>query len=132
MIPGQRNFGKLFDLSGQVTLITGAGAGFGEALAVGFAEPGCNGAVADVNLDSGRRTAEKLRKRGRQSVAVGADVWSPDAIKAMVNAVVREFGRIDILVNSAGISQHAAALDLSGGSWDRVVDVNLRGTFLCC
>jgi len=132
MDPGQHNIRKLFDLSGQVALITGAGAGFGEALAVGFAEYGCDVAVADVNLDGARRTAQKIKDLGRRSMAVRADVSSPDDIKAMVESVVKELGTIDILVNSAGISHHRPALELPVEDWDRVLDVNLRGTFLCC
>jgi NAD(P)-dependent dehydrogenase (short-subunit alcohol dehydrogenase family) len=128
----QHNLGKLFDLSGRVALITGAGAGFGEVIAVGFAEYGCDVAAADVNLDGARRTEEKVMKRGRRSVAIRADVSSPDEIKTMAESVVKELGTIDILVNSAGISHHMPALDLPAEEWDRVLDVNLRGTFLCC
>jgi len=128
----QHNLRKLFDLTGRVALITGAGAGFGEALAVGFAEYGCDVAAADVNLETARRTAEKVTKAGRRSLAVRVDVGSPESIKAVVATVVKELGTIDILVNSAGISHHRPALELPVEDWDRVLDVNLRGTFLCC
>jgi NAD(P)-dependent dehydrogenase (short-subunit alcohol dehydrogenase family) len=113
-------------------LITGAGGGFGEVIAIGFAEYGCDVAVADVNLEGARRTAEKVKVLGRRSIAVGVDVSSPDEIKAMVDSTVKELGSIDILVNSAGISHHRPALELPVEDWDRVLDVNLRGTFLCC
>ena len=126
------NFQKLFDLSGQVALITGAGAGFGEAIALGLAEYGCDVAAADVNLEAAQRTAGKVAEQGRKSVAIRADVRVPEEIKAMADATVRELGTIDILVNSAGISQHTPVLELSVESWDKVLDVNLRGTFLCC
>jgi len=131
MDPAQHNFSKVFDLTGRVALITGAGAGFGEAIAVGFAEYGCDVAAADVDLPSARRTAEKVAKLGRRSLAVGVDIGSPEEITAMVDAVVKELGTIDILVNSAGISHHRPALELPVEDWDRVLDVNLRGTFLC-
>lgn len=123
---------KLFDLSGKVALITGAGAGFGEALAVGFAEYGCDIAAADVNLPAARKTAENVANHSRRSMAVNVDIGSPDEIKTMVESVVKKFGTIDILVNSAGISHHRLALELPVEEWDRVLDVNLRGTFLCC
>jgi len=126
------NFKKLFDLSGRVALITGAGAGFGEAIALGFAEQGCDIAAADVNLQAAQRTAGKVAAQGRRSVAIRVDVSVPDEIKAMADTTVRELGTIDILVNSAGISQHTPALELAVESWDKVLDVNLRGTFLCC
>ncbi len=128
----QFNFNKLFDLSGRVALITGAGAGFGEAIALGFAAHGCGVAAADINLENARRTAEKVAKMGRRSMAVRVDVGSPDEIKAMGESVVKELGTIDILVNSAGISHHRPALETTAEEWDRVQDVNLRGTFLCC
>ena len=112
----QGNFGKLFDLRGRVALITGAGAGFGEVIAAGFAEYGCDIAAADLNLATAKQTAEKVAGRGRRSVAIRADVGSPAEIEAMVDTTVRELGTIDILVNSAGISQHQAAVELARGS----------------
>jgi len=126
------DFKKLFDLSGRVALITGAGAGFGEAIALGFAEHGCDVAAADLNLEAAQRTAGKVAALGRRSVAIRVDVSNPQEIGAMADATVRELGTIDILVNSAGISQHTPALELSVETWDKVLDVNLRGTFLCC
>jgi NAD(P)-dependent dehydrogenase (short-subunit alcohol dehydrogenase family) len=132
MHPAQRSFGKLFDLSGKVALITGAGAGLGEAIAVAFAEYGSDIAAADVDLEAVKRTAAKVSERGRRSVPIRADVSSPEEIETMVDTAVREFGTIDILVNSAGISHHEAAVDLPVETWDQIVDVNLRGTFLCC
>jgi NAD(P)-dependent dehydrogenase (short-subunit alcohol dehydrogenase family) len=132
MDPVPCDFGKLFDLSGRVALITGAGAGLGEAIAAGFAEYGCDIAAADLNLATAKQTAEKVVARGRRSVAIRADVGSPEEIEAMVDTTVREFGTIDILVNSAGISQHQAAVSLPVEAWDQVIDINLRGAFLCC
>lgn len=128
----RNTFAKLFDLTGKVALITGGAAGFGEAIALGFAEYGCDVALADANLEGARRTAEKVTERGRRSLALCADVASPEDIKAKVDEVLREFPTIDILVNSAGISHHRPALELLVEDWDRVLDVNLRGTFLCC
>jgi len=127
-----RDMGKLFDLSHRVALITGAGAGFGEAVALGFATYGCDVAAADVNLEAARRTAAKVAQLGRRSTAVGVDINSPGEITAMTESVVAGLGTIDILVNSAGISHHRPALELPVADWDRVLDVNLRGTFLCC
>jgi len=124
-------FSKLFDLSGRVALITGGAAGFGEAIAQGFAEYGCDVAVADVNLAGAQRTSESVSALGRRSLAIQCDVGSKEAIEAMVKTAVERLGTIDILVNSAGISQHDPAENTPLETWDRVLDINLRGTFLC-
>src|ERR1039458_8061273 len=123
MDPALPNLQRLFDLSGKVALIAGAAAGFGEVIAIGFAQYGCDVAVADVNIDGARRTAQTIKNLGRRSIAIRADVGSPDEIKAMVESAVKELGTIDILVNSAGISYHRAALEMPLEDWDRVLDV---------
>ena len=126
------NFKELFNLNGRVALITGAGAGFGEAIALGLAQYGCDVAAADLNFEAAQRTAAMVAAQGRRSTAIRVDVSKPEEISAMADATVRELGTIDILVNSAGISQHTPALEVSVEGWDKVLDVNLRGTFLCC
>jgi NAD(P)-dependent dehydrogenase (short-subunit alcohol dehydrogenase family) len=123
---------KLFDLTGRVAMITGAGVGFGEAIALGFAEFGCDIAACDLNLENPQRTADRVKKIGRRAIALKANVAVPDDITAAVDATVSEFGGIDILVNCAGIPQHDAAESTPLETWDRVLDINLRGTFLCC
>lgn len=128
----QGAFRKLFDLSGRVALVTGAGVGFGEAISLGFAEFGCDIAACDLTLAGPQSTAERVRKMGKRAIALTADVSVPADIFAMVDATVREFGRIDILVNCAGIPQHDPAETIAIETWDRVLDINLRGTFLCC
>lgn len=126
------DFRKLFDLSGRVALITGAGVGFGEAISLGFAEFGCDIAACDLDIENPQRTAEKVRKLGRRAIALKANVAVPGDIFAMVDATVKEFGGIDILINCAGIPQHDPAETTPLETWDRVLDINLRGTFLCC
>jgi len=128
------SFGKLFDLSGRVALITGAGAGLGEAIARGFAECGCDIAAADLNLEAARRTCERVQALGRRVIAIPVDVGVPDQITAMVETTVRSLGTVDILVNGAGVPQlhHDSAENIPLEDWTRIIDVNLRGTFLCC
>src|SRR5271168_2650082 len=89
-------FKQLFDLSGQVALITGAGVGFGEAISLGFAEFGCDIAACDLTLENPKRTSERVRALGRRSIALTANVSVPEDIFAMVDATVKEFGRLDI------------------------------------
>jgi len=129
---GVRRFSELFDLSGKTAMITGAAAGLGEAIALGFAEYGCDVAVADLNLEGARRVSARVEELGRRSPAIQVDVASKEQIQAMVERAVDALGTIDILVNSAGVPQHDPAESTPLETWDRVLDINLRGTFLCC
>jgi NAD(P)-dependent dehydrogenase (short-subunit alcohol dehydrogenase family) len=124
---------KLFDLSGSVALVTGAGRGLGEAICFGFSEYGCVIAAGDLNFEDAQKTAEKvMRKKGRSAIALRVDVSAHGDVTAMVDETVRQLGSIDILVNCAGVSQHDPAEDTPLDTWNRVLDINLRGTFLCC
>jgi NAD(P)-dependent dehydrogenase (short-subunit alcohol dehydrogenase family) len=125
-------FTRLFDLSAKTALITGAGAGFGQSISIAFAEHGCDVAAADLDATTAQYTACEVAKLGRKSLALQVDVGDPDSIREMVAKAEEHFGRIDILVNSAGIPQHDPAETTPLETWDRVLDVNLRGTFLCC
>jgi NAD(P)-dependent dehydrogenase (short-subunit alcohol dehydrogenase family) len=123
---------KLFDLSGRIALITGAGVGFGEAISLGFADFGCDIAASDLNIENPQRTADRVRQKGRRAIALKANVAVPEDVSAMVDKTVRELGGVDILVNCAGIPQHDPAELTPLDTWDRVLNINLRGTFLCC
>ena len=125
-------FAQLFDLSGRTALVTGAGAGFGLSISKAFAEYGCDVAVADRDAASAEEAAREVSEYGRKSLALQADVGDPASILSMVAKTEDHFGRIDILVNAAGIPQHDPAESIPLETWDRVLDVNLRGTFLCC
>jgi NAD(P)-dependent dehydrogenase (short-subunit alcohol dehydrogenase family) len=127
-------FDKLFDLSGRVALITGAGTGLGEMIALGFAEHGADIAAADINLQTAQSTASRVEFLGRQSIPIQVDVAEPTQIRAMVEETVRRLGSVDILVNSAGVPQmhHDSAENIPLEDWTRIVNINLRGTFVCC
>ena len=125
-------FARLFKLTGKTALITGAGAGFGETIAIAFAEYGCAIAAADIDLGAAKRTADKVSAAGRTAIAIEADVGMPESITEMARRAEEQFGAIDILVNCAGVPQHNPAESTPVDVWDRVLDVNLRGTFLCC
>ena len=122
----------LFDLSGRTALITGAGSGFGEAMALGFAEFGCDIVAADISFEKAKDTAARVEKLGREALALRMDVGWPEEVHAGFKIAAERFSRLDILVNSAGISPHEPAEDTAIETWDRGIDVNLRGTFLCC
>jgi NAD(P)-dependent dehydrogenase (short-subunit alcohol dehydrogenase family) len=126
------NFAKLFDLTGRTALITGGGAGFGRSIALGFADYGCQVAVADIDFAKAEGTAREVCRAGVRCLPLQVDVAEPDAIVRMADETEQHFGTVDILVNSAGIPQHDPAESTPVATWDHVLDVNLRGTFLCC
>src|SRR4051812_46027793 len=109
---------NLFDLTGRVALITGAGSGFGEAIALGFAEYGCDVVCTDVNCVTVQRTASEVEKRGRRVLPLRMDVGNPDQVREGFQQVAEQFGRLDILVNSAGVSPHEPAEDTRLETWN--------------
>jgi len=118
-------------LKDQIALVTGAGAGIGEAIAVALAEAGAHVAVADINEAAARRTADKVASHQRRTLALQADCGEPAQIEAMVQRVVAEFGRLDVIVNNAGVSRAAYIMDLTEADWDRIHRVNAKGVFFC-
>jgi len=123
---------ELFNLEGRVAVITGGSVGLGEQACDALAEAGASVVVAARNLERCERTAERLRSIGAKAIAVKCDVSEPNDIDAMVESALKEFGRIDILINSAGITWGAPAVDYPLEKWQKVMDVNVTGTFLCC
>lgn len=122
-----------FSLSGKVALVTGARQGIGETLSLAFAEAGADLALCDLVVDDGRleAVARKIRKMGRQSVTAQVDTVQKRDIDGFVQKVVDQYGRIDILLNNAGILIRSSILDLEEKDWDRLFAVDLKGYFLC-
>jgi NAD(P)-dependent dehydrogenase (short-subunit alcohol dehydrogenase family) len=114
--------------AGRVALVTGAASGIGAAIAAAYSTKGATIAAVDLNEDG----AAELASRLPGSRGFACNVGDPDDITRTVDAVVDEFGRIDVLVNSAGIARLAPAEDLSLSDWDSTIAVNLKGTFLMC
>jgi gluconate 5-dehydrogenase len=123
---------KLFDLTGKVAVITGGNGGFGRAVAVGLAVYGADVAVTARTLASLEETAAEVRKQGRKALAISCDVTDPESVNLMVERTLAEFGRIDILVTAAGIAIRHPAEEMPIDDWQKVMDVNVKGTFLCC
>jgi len=120
-------------LANKVALITGAGAGIGEACALLFAEEGAGVAVADVNGEAAAAVAERIRETGSNAIALAGDVSSRADTERMVKDTVDACGRLDVLVNSAGVSPRYARPEADFEEvWDWVIDVNLKGTYLMC
>jgi len=115
----------------KCALVTGGGSGIGRAVCLAFAREGSDVGVVDVRLEGAEATAQEVRKNGRKTLALQVDVSDPAAVKAMVDRVVAELGRLDILVNSAGVREIVPFLQLPFAEWQRVIAANLTGTFLC-
>lgn len=118
-------------LKGKNALITGAARGIGKAVAVGMAKEGANIGIADVNVESAENTAREVRSSGVKSIAVELDVSRQDNVIHAFETFVKEFGKLDILVNNAGITRDAVLLRMKEEDWDTVLNINLKGTFLC-
>ncbi len=118
------------DLQGKVALVTGAARGIGQAIAVRLAADGADLALCDLQLDWLEETAQKVRAAGRKAATYAADVADSQAVQETVQKTVADLGRLDILVNNAGITKDGFLLRMSDEDWDRVLNINLRGTFL--
>ena len=117
--------------AGKVAIVTGAGTGIGRGIAKALATEGANVVVAELNQDTGTKTAMEIGSLGIQSLFIPVDVRSRDQVNQMVRKTVEKFGGIDILVNNAGVSSIAPILEMSEDDWDFNMDVNAKGTFLC-
>jgi NAD(P)-dependent dehydrogenase (short-subunit alcohol dehydrogenase family) len=121
-------------LKNRVAIVTGGAKGIGRAIALKFAAEGCDVVVNALHIAGARKVADEIKALGRQSLAIKADISNNVDVKAMVAQTVKKFGKIDILVNNAG------SVGVKGGDsatateadWDRILDVNLKGPFLCC
>lgn len=115
----------------KVALVTGAGRGIGKATAIALAREGADVVVNDVDLQSAEETAEEIRAIGRRALPIKADVSSKREVNKMVDRIIETFRKIDILVNNAGIFSSVSIDDMTEDEWDRVIEVNLKGVFLC-
>jgi 3-oxoacyl-[acyl-carrier protein] reductase len=116
---------------GKVALVTGAARGIGKAVALTLAREGAGVVVTDVDVESAQRVAQEIEGLGWKAQAIQADVSQREAVQQLVKLAVSLFGRIDILVNNAGIIRRGTFLDHEPEEWDKVLSVNLGGTFNC-
>ncbi len=120
------------DLTGKVAVVTGSGRGLGLAYAQALAAHGASVVVNDVDEAVADAAVKAVTEAGGKAVAEVVPVGTTEAADRLVNRAVEEFGRLDILVNVAGVVSTGSAVTLAEAEWDRVLDINLKGTFLCC
>ena len=119
-------------LDGRVAVVTGAASGIGAGIALAFAREGAEVAVVDIcDQETARELLDQLAQYGQEPLFVQADVADEASVQSMAEQVLARFGRVDVLVNNAGIFTQSLLEDLSVSDWDRVIAVNLRGPFLC-
>jgi NAD(P)-dependent dehydrogenase (short-subunit alcohol dehydrogenase family) len=121
-------------LKDKVAIVTGAGAGIGEAIAKRYAQEGARVVVAEINSARGQLTVDAIHKLGGNAIFTQTDVSSEAQVRAMVEATLKAFDRIDILVNNAAVLisyGHVRAHEMSDEEWERTINVNLKGSWLC-
>jgi len=118
-------------IEGKVAVVTGAARGIGQAIAVKLAQEGAALALCDLDAAWLEETAAKVREAGSRAECYGVNVADAESVNAGIKAVEKDFGKIDILVNNAGITKDGLLLRMSEEDWDAVLNVNLKGVFLC-
>jgi len=118
-------------MQGKVAIVTGSATGMGRNHALEFAKRGAKVVLTDIREDKLQQTAEEVKKLGGEYLALKVDVTSSSDIDRMVQETVKKFGKIDVLINNAGAFRYGDVVDMSEQDWDLVMDVNVKGIFLC-
>lgn len=133
MTPAPLNAPKLFDLSGRVALVTGAGSGIGQRIALGFAQSGADVACLDRREDGGlAETVAMIKSVGRKAIALAADVTDRGALDMAVAKTESDLGALSIALNAAGIANANAAEEMSEDQYQTLMDINMKGVFFSC
>lgn len=118
-------------LEGKIAIVTGAGQGIGRSIALGLANEGATIAICARNFKAVEDVEEEIKSQGREALAVRADISVASDVNKLISAILSKFGRIDILVNNAGVDLLVPAIEMTEEQWDMILDVNLKGVFLC-
>ena len=123
---------KGLDLGGKVAVVIGGTSGIGRTLAIGLAEAGADVAPSARREELVEEVADKIQSLGRQSLSVASDVTDRKSLEKLCGAALGKFGKVDILINCAGINQRTPTLDVSEADWNRIIEINLTGTLRAC
>lgn len=118
-------------LKDKIAVITGSGKGLGEAMALLFSREGAKIVVFDIDEPAGQETVEQIQEQGGEAIFVHGDVSNPDDAVRLIDAAVDAYGRVDVLVNNAGVHVDKTVADTTEAEWDQILGVNLKGVFLC-
>src|SRR5260370_35682518 len=131
MIRGNMGYKEL-DLAGKVAVVVGGSSGIGKMIALGLAQAGADGVASARRIELVKTLADEIESLGRRSLRVTCDVADRDSLDKLLKACLDAFGKVDILVNAAGITKRAPTLDYSEADWNRIMDTNLTGTLRSC
>jgi 3-oxoacyl-[acyl-carrier protein] reductase len=120
------------DFAGKIVVVTGGGQGIGRAICLKFAKAGAKVAILDINEDSAAKVREEIRQEGLEATVYRADVSDAAAVGKVFDEIIEKFGRVDVLINNAGIVSTKTFLESDEEDWDRIMSVNLKGAFNTC
>lgn len=121
----------MLDLTNKIALVTGARRGMGKSHALKLASLGAKVAVTDINLAECQTVVDEIKSNGGEAIAIELNVLNKDSINAAFDEIIKQFGRLDILVNNAGVYIPKTALEITEDDWDKTININLKGEFLC-
>ena len=125
------NISRLFDLTGRKALVTGAGRGIGRVIAIALAEAGCDVSLLGTTMTNIEAVNSEIRQLGHKSIAIQTDVTKKEQVDKAFLQTAEQLGRLDICVNNAGIGIQKPAEEMEEEEWDKIIDTNLKGVFLC-
>ena len=123
---------KQKEFDGKVAIVTGGASGIGRATVQALAKQGAKITIADIDIKSARKVVDEIEKLGVDTIAIKTDVSNSKDVYQMVDKTLNQFGKVSILVNVAGVRSAPSVREVSEEEWDRVIAINLKGTFLCC